>query len=108
MVKITDKRTEKIQPTKIDSDLLFSVGKIMQEACPKGFKISVVINSDSKDIETETCEELRNLEIPADTYFVQLSIDNESTSLPWENPVDITMDMRFPKKNSRIRVRGND
>lgn len=108
MVKITDKRTEKIQPTKIDNDLLFSVSRIMQEACPEGFKVSVVINSDSKDIETETNEELREQEIPADTYFVHLSIDNESVAVPWENPVDITIDTKFPEKNSRIRVRGND
>jgi hypothetical protein len=108
MVKITEKRTEKIQPTKIDNDLLFNVGEIMNEVCPPSFKVSFVINADSKDIESEDYKELKNLQIPVDTYFVHMAIDSESSSVPWKNPIDVSIDTKFPLKNSRIRLRGND
>jgi hypothetical protein len=108
MVKITAKRTEKIQPTKVDNDLLFRVGQIMHSECPENQKTSIMINADSKDIESDNFEEIKGIEIPADTYFIHMAICPEDIDLPWENPIDISIDSKFPIKNSRIRVRGND
>jgi hypothetical protein len=79
----------------------------MHERCPKGYKVSIAVNADSKDIESENYKELEKLEIPVDTYSINLAVDTEETSLPWENPIQITIDMQSPKK-SRIRVRGNE
>jgi hypothetical protein len=107
MVKITEKRTEKIKPTKIDNDLLFRLGGILNSECADNQKVFVTINADCKDIECENHLELKDIEIPADTYFVHMGVTPEDEDLSWENPIDISIDMKFPIKNSKISVRGN-
>jgi hypothetical protein len=110
MVKVTEKRTEKIEPTKIDMSLLVNVGQVISEECPKDHKVSIVIVSNSRDIETDDYRELKNMEIPADTRFIRMSADegDEEFRIPWTKPIEVAMDVDFPRKNSRVSVRGNN
>lgn len=110
MVKITEKRTEKIEPTKIDIDLLTSVGKVISDECPKDHKVSIVIVSNSRDLETDDYRELKKMEIPASTRFIGMSVNEkeEEFRIPWTKPIEVAIDMAFPKKNSRVSVRGNN
>jgi len=108
MVKISEKRTIKIPPTKIDGNLLFNVGKILKDECPKQYEISIRINADSRDIETGNYEELKDLEIPADTYKIVMETRSEIEMNPTDFPIRIEIDTVIPKKNSKIQVKGEN
>jgi hypothetical protein len=110
MVKITEKRTEKIPPSRIDNDLLFNLGQIMDEVRPtKNHVVSTIINTDTRDIESEDYKELKEgIKLTADTYRILMGLSTEELDVPWENAIYISIDTQSPKKRSRIRVRSND
>ena len=110
MVRISEKRSMRIPPVKIDNGLLVSVGEILKAECSENSVFSFGLYADSKDIETEDSKEFETQEIPPDTYAIEMTATAYAyTSLveeePWENPIEIEIDVRKPK-NSQIRVRG--
>jgi hypothetical protein len=108
MVRISLKRTIDIPPVRIDNDLLFKMGKILEEACPKEGKVRVGIQSDSMDIGIEGIEELKSIEIQSDIYQIDMGF-NQELYLDEDAPdISIKIDIKFPKKESHIRVYGQN
>lgn len=123
MVKISEKRSVTIPPTRIDTDLLVKVGQMLKEECSemhasKLAYVSIELNAESRDIATNHCEELEKIAIPSDTYHVSMRVfsakklASNSTTLTtltpiinWTNPIEVEIDVRRPK-NSKIRVKG--
>jgi hypothetical protein len=109
MVRISQKRTTDIPPVKIDNDLLFKIGNILKEECPKDGTVEVSINSDSMDIGIENVEELKGLEIPADTYKILMVLDHVIHPADEDIPeISIAIDTKSPRKESKIRVNGQN
>jgi len=112
MVRISEKRSMRIPPVKIDNGLLVSVGEILKAECSENSVFSFGLYADSKDIETEDSKEFEKIDIPPDTYAIEMTATTYATTSnvdveePWEeNPIEIEIDIRKPK-NSQIRVRG--
>lgn len=105
MVKISEKRSMSISPTRIDKELLTKVGQILNTECPEEHGISIQVFSDSRNIITENPEEFKNIEIPSDTYRIEMTIRHPMVL--GKTPIQIEMDLRRPK-NSRFRVMGEN
>jgi hypothetical protein len=110
MVRVSEKRSMRIPPVKIDKGLLVSVGEILKAECSEHSIFSFALYADSKDIETEDSKEFNEIEIPPDTYAIEMTATAYAAKSlveeePWENPIEIEIDIRKPK-NSQIRVRG--
>lgn len=105
MVKIREKRSESINPTRIDGELLVDVGQILRADCPSEHEIVIELDADSKEILTEDSKEFANIDIPSDTYRIQMAIRSKEET-PF-NPVEIELDVRHPK-DSKIRVMGEN
>lgn len=105
MVKISEKRSLNIPPTRIDKELLIKVGQILKAECPKEHEISIQVYSDSRNIITENSEEFKNIEIPSDTYRIEMTIRHPIVL--GKTPIQIEMDLRRPK-NSKFRVMGEN
>ncbi len=117
MVKISEKRTIQIPPTKIDNKLLSNIGQILKDECPKDHEVSIQINADSRDIETEDVKEIANMDIPSDTYSIEMLMElppilAAMTSFAGEKDIEksieVVMDLKSPEKKSKIRVKGKN
>lgn len=115
MVKIREKSSITIRPTRIDKQLLVNLGRILKEECPEEHEIGIELQADSRDIKTEDYEEFKNLEIPSDIYVIKMRTKFGSLSLAvdeiLENKIvkgmQIEIDLRRPK-NSKIRITGDN
>lgn len=112
MVKITAKRSMNVLPTRIDKDMLSRLGQILKKECSDQQSLSISLYSDSLDIEVEDCKEFENIELPSDTYSIQMALNNTiavsvGKVVVGTKPIEIEMDMRQPK-NSKVRVRGEN
>jgi len=107
MVKISEKRSLSIPPTRIDKELLTKVGRILKAHCPKEHEISIQVYSDYRNIITEDFEELKseNVEIPSDTYKIEMTIRHHQ--IVGKTPIQIEMDLRRPR-DSKLRVMGEN
>jgi hypothetical protein len=108
MPRISQKRTIDIPPVKIDGDLLFRVGKILKEVCPEQGYVKVSLNSDSMDIGIDDIEELKSQTIPVDTDTIEMRFSDEVRFDENTPDISITINTKFPKKESKIRVYGKD
>lgn len=100
---IREKRSISIAPTRIDKELLVEVGQILKQECKKDCEVSIELDADSREIETEDSKTFEKVTIPADTYAVTMSI----FSYEDYNPVEIEIDIKKPK-DSKIRVMGEN
>ena len=102
-VNIREKRSSRSAPTRIDKELLVELGQILKQECKKDCEISIELDADSKEIETEDSKTFDNVTIPADTYAVTMGI----FSYEEYNPVEIEIDIKKPT-DSKIRVMGEN
>lgn len=101
---IREKRSTSICPTRLDQELLVDVGQILREECKKEEGISIELDADSREIETEDSTEFAQIDIPSDTYSIRMVIYSDDE---YYDPVEIEIDLRKPT-NSRIRVMGEN
>lgn len=113
MVRIREKRSVKIPPTKIDKELLAKVGQILRTECPKDSEISIKLYADSRDIETEDVKEIPNIDIPSDAYLIEMMTGHlykgilPNTSEVSENSIQIKIDFGRTQ-DSKIRIIGKN
>lgn len=111
MVRIREKRSVKIPPTKIDKELLGDIGQILKAERPQKSEISIKLYADSRDIETEDVKETANMDIPSDTYLIEMMTGHlylsilADTSEVSENSIQVKIDLGRPQ-DSKIRIIG--